>query len=281
MPRFLKLVQLLILVLVPLAFLVSRGQGSKTLLVAYYDVGQGDAIFIRTPSEYDILIDGGPDNAVLAELAHDLPLNDRTLDLVVLTHPHADHLTGLLSVLDRYHVGRIIESGVSYSTATYTEWHSAMSDKEIPITIALAGQAIDLPDGTHIEILAPRESMEGQSISNINNASVVMRLTYGGTSFLFTGDAETDVLDDIAATHTVTATVWKVSHHGSRNGIDDSFLNAVDPHYAVISVGEGNRYDHPHPEALAILAAHNIETYRTDQNGTIRMRSDGTTLTIK
>lgn len=250
------------------------------LKVSFLDVGQGDAIYIRTPAGQDILIDGGPSPQRLAqELGKQLPFWNRTIELMVVTHADADHLTGLVEALKRYKVNQIIYSGVDTDTQLYEEWLRIIEEKHIPYTAVTAGQSIKLEGGLEIEVLNPF----GGSDDDTNAASVVINLDYRDISFLFTGDLTVEAeLELIYRRLLPDTTVLKVAHHGSGGSTGSAFLSVNRPELAVIQVGQNN-YGHPKTEVVASLELWCIEdgVYRTDLAGTIVFVTDGRTLWLK
>lgn len=246
------------------------------MLVHFFDIGQGDAIFIESPSGNQILIDGGPDNAILAKLGGVMPFWDHSLDAVILSHPHADHLDGLVEVLKRYDIGMVVESGVSHSIPEYAEWHNLLREKNVPVVIAEAGQKIDAGRGVMLDILSPFENFEGASPKNVHDATVVTRLVYASTSILLMGDAEEKLEYRLLYSGTfVNSDVLKVGHHGSKTSTSEGFLQAVSPKIAIIQVGRKNRYGHPKQEVLTRLASFGSRIFRTDLDGDILLQSDG------
>jgi competence protein ComEC len=255
------------------------------LHVSFLDVGQGDAILIQTPSGQDILIDGGPDSQrINLELSERLPFWDRTIDLVVCTQPHADHVTGLIDVLQRYKVKQVLDPGVSYDSAIYQEWLRLIEDKEIEYGIAWSGQEIDLGNGIKIEVLNPPESLWEGTSDDVDNNGVVLRLSWGQVSFLLTADIRAEAeFELIGQRANLRSTVLKVAHHGSETSTSQQFLAAVDPQVAVVSVGEGNPFGHPSSEVRGRLIDRLGEDngYRTDEDGTIEFITDGETLWVE
>ncbi len=244
------------------------------LEVHFFDVGQGDAIFIETPNGQQVLIDGGPDKTVLEKLSQVMPFYDRKIDLLILTHPDADHITGLVSVLEYYNIGRILFSGLTKDTAIYQKWQDLIEDKEIPLTVAQAGQQIILQEGIVMKILWPDQSLLESFSEPCNNVSIVGQLIYGRTEFLLTGDIEKKVESHLLKENwPLESDILKVAHHGSKTSSSYDFLKAVNPQIAVISVGEKNRYKHPHEEVLERLK--DILVYRTDDYGDIEIMTDG------
>jgi competence protein ComEC len=255
------------------------------LHVSFLDVGQGDAILIQTPSGKDILIDGGPDlQKISLELSEKLPFWDRTLDLVVCTQPQADHVTGLVDVLQRYKVKQVLEPGVSYNSSIYQEWLSVVEDKGIEYNIARAGQEIDLGNGIELEVLNPPESLFEETSHDVDNNGVVLRLTWGKVGFLFTADIREEAeFELIGQRANLRSTVLKVAHHGSSTSTSRQFLAAVDPEVTVICVGAYNPFGHPSPEVVERLIDRLGEdnVYRTDEDGTIEFITDGERLWVR
>ncbi|MCL5407214.1 MAG: MBL fold metallo-hydrolase [Patescibacteria group bacterium] len=251
----------------------SRPQASSDLKVYFLNVGQGDAEYIKTPSGQDILIDGGPDTSVLNELGKVMDFGDREINLVILSHPHADHLTGLLEVINRFKVDEVWETGVEYPSSTYDLWRQEIFARKIPDKIVKAGDSKDFGE-TKIKILYPLSPLQNSKIDNLNNASVVNRLDYKKFSVLFMGDLEKDFQTKIL-NENLFATVLKVAHHGSSNGLSENLLKVVRPALAIIEVGKDNTYGHPASSIINLLKKYAVRIYRTDQNGTIEIDSDG------
>ena len=244
------------------------------------DVGQGDAIFIETPRKAQVLIDGGPDMKVLGQLSAVMPFYDRSIDLLILTHPQEDHMFGLVEVLKRYKVGRVLMTGVNYSSKTYQEFKRVIKDKNIPVVIARAGQRVNLGGDGAIDILYPQENFSGVDFpGDVNDSSVAALLRFGGKKFLTMGDAGIKEEIDIINSGQADIDVLKVSHHGSRFSTSALFLEKTTPEIALISAGARNPYGHPHKETLERLG--NIPLYRTDWQGRIAVITDGKSLTIK
>ncbi|MCC6290712.1 MBL fold metallo-hydrolase [Candidatus Nomurabacteria bacterium] len=244
--------------------------------LAVLDVGQGDSIFIEDTAGHQILVDGGPDQSVLAELPKLMSVFDRSIDLLVLTHPHADHLTGLVEILKRYRVSGVLEAGAIYDSAIYDEWHRLLKEKNIPVVVARRGERVILADNSRLEVLAPSVSWQDRGAKNIHDSMVVTRLIVASSSVaLLTGDMESDLEDRLLSDGTnLSAQILKVGHHGSKTSTGGSFLRAVAPKFAVISVARENRYGHPHPQTLGVLQNFGVEILRTDELGTITFRID-------
>ncbi|MDO8529875.1 MAG: ComEC/Rec2 family competence protein [bacterium] len=259
--------------------------GPHYLKVNVLGIGQGDSIFIETPARHQIVIDGGPDSLVLGKLQQRLPFWDRSLDLVILTHPDKDHVMGLLSVLQKYKVDYILWTGIIRNGETYQEWLKLVSETEkkgTRVIKANAGQKI-VSGEVVIETLHPLEDVAGQDFKEeSNDSSIFSRLVYGSRSFLFTGDASSKVESKLISQGIdVDSDVLKVGHHGSRFSTSDAFLQAVSPDIAVISAGKKNSYGHPTPEVLQRLEKFGITVFRTDKDGDVEIISDGTNINIK
>jgi competence protein ComEC len=243
------------------------------------------AMLIQTPNGQDILIDGGPDpQKINLELSEKLPFWDRTIDLVVCTQPQADHITGLVDVLQRYKVKQVLDPGVPCDSAIYQEWLKVVEDEGVEYNIARAGQEIDLGNGIKIEVLNPPESLWEGTSDDIDNNGVVLRLSWGQVSFLFTADIRKEgEFELIGQRANLKSTVLKVAHHGSKTSTASQFLAAVDPEVAVISVGEDNPFGHPSPEVVERLIDRLGEDniYRTDADGTIEFITDGEKLWMR
>jgi len=255
------------------AFTVASSTPGRLKLV-FFDVGQGDAALIITPGGQDILVDGGPDNKVVQKLGEYLPYTDRKIEYVILTHPHADHLVGLVETLKRYEVGRILMTGVVYSTAEYEKFLELAEEKNIPIDIIEQPETIAI-DGVDLAILAPQISWNGRTIANLNNSSIAFKLVYGSSSALYMGDLEDEESLLGRSSSTLTAEVLKVGHHGSANANDRKFLAAVSPKFAIISVGAGNTYGLPSYRTIFYLKQLSTRIFRTDEDGDIGLTSDG------
>lgn len=246
---------------------VFDSNGTGTFKVSFFDVGQGDSIFIETPKKHQILIDGGPGSAVLEKLANEMPFWDRTIDLIILTHPEKDHLAGLLEVLKSYKVENILWTGIVRDTAEWELWQKQISEEGASIKIARAGQRVSADKAT-LEILFPFESLEGLEFKDSNNTSIVSRLVLKENSFLFTGDIhESAEKKLLASVINLDTDVLKVSHHGSKTSTSEEFIEKISPEIAVISLAKNNPYGHPAKETLNRLK--DIKILRTDLLGDI------------
>ncbi len=253
------------------------------LFVDIFDIGQGDSIFIEAPNGNQVLVDGGPSSAVLSKLGRVMPLWDRSIDVLLLTHPHADHVDGLLEVLKRYDIGMVIESGVNHSIPEYETWHALLREKHVPVMIAHEGERLVLDSNITLDILMPLagEDFKGKTVKNVHEGNVASRLRYGNEAILLTGDMESRLeYQLIESGEDIRAQILKVGHHGSKTSTSEVLLTAVQPETAVISVGARNRYGHPAQVVLDRLAQFGVRTFRTDRDGDIAIIMSSTTYQI-
>lgn len=256
----------------------AASQPDNQLHIAFLNVGQGDATFIQTPSGHQILIDGGFYPSVLDDqLGRQMPFWDKRIDLVIATHPDADHVSGLVNVFEHYQVDQLLTDGEGMGESViYDAVLTAAADNGATIRPALAGEVIDLGDGVMLEVLHPGSELD---LENRNENSVSMRLVYKDFTYLFTGDAEQMAEKEMLANgRSLQATVFKAGHHGSNSSSSAAFLAAVQPHMIIISSGIDNRFGHPHPDMLQRATAIGAAVLRTDQLGTIRLTTDGQTM---
>ena len=251
-----------------------RAPPTGKLEVHFIDVGQGDSILIKTP-EKNILIDGGDRGNTAVNYLKNQGVS--SLDLVIGTHPHADHIGGLINVMQVIPVKEIIDPGVLHTTITFEDYLDIIDEKNIKYTEGRAGMERDLGGGATMQIIHPTSP----SSDHLNNASIVCRITFGEISFMFTGDAEREAESQILKKgHELKSDILKVGHHGSSTSTTSSFLNAVSPSTAVILCGQGNQYGHPHEETLSKLTAAGVDIYRTDKHGTTVITTDGVTYDV-
>jgi len=252
------------------------------LQVYALDVGQGDSHLIISPDGKSVLIDAGPPQAGDEVVAALKKRNIKSLDLAVATHPHADHIGGMRAVLENVEVKNFLDSGrKDYASKEYERLLRVLDEKKIKFIEAKKGMKFDLDSGVRLETLNPQgdgqwilKVRSGGSVENAN--SVVLRLSYGNFSMLFTGDAETETEELMMKSgEPLRAQVLKVGHHGSRYATSGKFLEAVAPEVAIISCGAGNRYDHPAQATLDRLQRAGAKIYRTDLNGDIAIMTDG------
>ncbi len=268
---------IMILIAVVVWYAVLREDRRGFLFVDFLDVGQGDAIYIEAPNGNQILIDSGANKAILQELAKVMPFYDRSIDLVIATHPDLDHIGGFPEVFKRFKIGRFIESGVSCNTSVCEELDLVITRDGISRGLARRGMKINLDKNIYLLILFPDRDV---SKVDSNDGSIVAKLVYGNNSFLLTGDSPQKIEQYLVSLDSkeIDADVLKVGHHGSKNSTSENFLGYVSPDYAVISAGKGNNYGHPHQEVLDLLKRFEIQILRTDELGAIRFKSDGETI---
>ncbi len=246
----------------------------------FLDVGQGDSVFLQAKNGSQVLLDGGPDKTVLRRLGEVMPFYDRSIDALILSHPHADHLDGLIEVLERYEVEMVIEPCLDTGEADYKEWENLIEEKNIKRICAKAGERVNLGDGAYFDILLPVGGVEERSP---HEAMLVSRFVYGKNSFMLTGDMESSLENYLVYTErgNLKSDVLKVGHHGSDTSTSESFLGYVSPEYAVISVGEDNKFGHPRREVLDRLNRFGASIFRTDEDGTVKIFSDGEKISVK
>ena len=271
-----KLCVLLILLLgVGLVFFFAFRSQNRPLRVAFLDIGQGDAIFIESPTGNQIIFDGGPGGALVSQVSKQMSLFDRSIDMIVVTNPDRDHFEGFIPLLSRYSVAAVLEPGVSADeNAVYAELHRVVAAQSIPIIEARTGQKIMLGGGAYIEVLFPDRDIEDVSH---NDGSLIARLVYGETSVLLTGDTTKNIENYLVSKYptSLDSDILKVAHHGSETSTGDEFVKAVSPDIAVISAGKGNSYGHPRVVTLETLQNNKVETLVTMHEGTIVFESDG------
>lgn len=259
---------------------VYHKQPSNILSVYFLDIGQGDAVLIDSPEHKRMLIDGGKNRAVLSELGKIMPFADTRLDVVLETHPDADHIGGLPEAVSRYDVGLFVEPGVESDNTIDDELERRIEQENIPKLLARRGMVVNFGDGAKLQILFPN-----QNVSNweTNRASIVAKLIYGDKSFLLTGDSPIQIENVLISLdpEILDVDVLKAGHHGSRTSTSLSFAKATSPEYAVISAGKDNSYGHPHKEVLDILREVGAKVVSTINLGTIKFETDGKTLELK
>ena len=261
-------------------YAVIRESRNGLLTVSFLDIGQGDSIFIDAPSGRQVLIDGGANGIVLRRLSEVMPWYDRTIDVVIPTHPDADHIGVLIDVLPRYKVGTIIHSDVEGDTATAKALVEGMAREGARQVIVRRGQIINLGGGAYLEVLSPDRSVKNV---DTNTGCVVTRLVYGKTSFMLSCDVPQGIENYLVRLDAgdLRSDVLKAGHHGSRTSSSELFVGFVNPTYAVFSRGCKNKYGHPHKEVVELFARLGIPTLDTCKDGTISFVSDGDTVVKK
>jgi competence protein ComEC len=266
-----------LVVFAALLYFCLAGLPDGRLHVYMLNVGQGDSLLIRSPAGGYTLVDGGPDDSVMRELSAVMPFYDHTIDTVILTHPHPDHVNGLVEVLKRYRVRQVIMTGISYNYAGYTAFMEELERERIRVFFA---NGSDFRTGALVfDFLFPFKTIQGQTFANANNSSIVFRLIYGKTVIYFAGDCELECEGKIMESgQDLSADILKVGHHGSRTASSEPLLDLVRPLEALISCGAGNSYKHPHAETIEKLQARGMRVYRTDIDGRVEVASDGINL---
>ena len=251
--------------------------GDGLLHVVFFDIGQGDSIFIESPTGTQVLVDGGPDSTVLRRLAKYMSYFDRTIDMIVPTHPDSDHVSGLIDVLDRYQVDHILMTENTSDTATFKRLQDAIAEEGAPITTARTNEVFALGGGVTLRVLSPAINPSGW---DTNRSSIVLQLQYGSSTVMLTGDAPAAIEQQLVSVFgdELKSSVLKPGHHGSRTATSEAFVQAVDPTYAVISAGAHNRYGHPTQEVMDRLWAHHVTVYSTIDDGSVEFVSDGHTI---
>jgi competence protein ComEC len=259
----------------------------KKLHIIICDVGQGDAILIRTPQGSDILIDGGPDDSVLNCLGKHLPFWDKDLELVMLSHPHADHFTGLFSVLRNYEIRSFVSEDLINKTAGFNALIDRIKTQKIPIRFVFAEDRFILKGNIVLKIVGPtqefvHQTSPGGAIGESNElGSLESFLVYENFSMLFTGDSQVLELQEALEFIDANISVFQVPHHGSKFGLTSEILDILNPKMAVISVGKNNKYGHPTTFILDLLKSKNIKIFRTDEVGDIEIVSDGKSFFVR
>ncbi|MCI6107588.1 MAG: MBL fold metallo-hydrolase [Tenericutes bacterium] len=245
----------------------------ERLEVTFIDVGQADSILLENEGNY-MLVDAGNNEDGPKLVNYFKNQNIHQFDYVIGTHPHEDHIGGLDNIIEDFDINTFYMPDVITTTKTFEDVLDALGEKNMTLSIPKTNATFKLGDAT-VKVLYVGTEDE----SDLNDTSIVLKVTYQNVSFLLTGDASTKVEEKLNPAD-LESTVLKVGHHGSSTATNEKFLNTVNPKYAIISVGENNQYEHPHTTVLNTLAAHNITTYRTDQDGTIKVITDGTNIEI-
>lgn len=244
----------------------------KRFEVIFFDIGQGDSALINLPGNNEIIIDGGPDKSVIYKLGKYLPVYNRDIELMILTHPHADHVAGLVEVLNRYKVKKVMYTGVEYNSSIYYEFINTIKDKGIEILKPEDIDKIELDKDVFLELIYPWEDFEGQSFNDVNDSSIVFKLNTLDKDFLFTGDISVSVEKEIVENVDnlkLKADILKVAHQGSSTSSFEEFVRVINPSFSAISVGENN-FGHPSLRVIRRLERIGSEVLRTDQEGDIR-----------
>ncbi len=266
---------ILVLSLLLLVIFKNNSQTTK-LKVVFFDVGQGDAIWIETSEGVQVLIDAGRDRSALRALSREMSFFDRSIDMVVATHEDADHVGGLPEIFDRYDVDTFVRTENQGDGTSARDIDSIGQSTETEIIYARSGMSFSLGDGIFLSVLFPDRDPEGLET---NTSSIVMKLMYGSSEFLLTGDSPDEIEKYlVAGAADLASDVLKLGHHGSKTSTSEEFLRHVNPVYAVVSAGKDNSYGHPHPEVTQRVAALGVELLSTAEEGSIVFLTDGVTL---
>lgn len=262
-------------------FLYYSEKNQEKLLVSFIDCGQADCIFIKTPQGQQIIIDFG-DNKGLKDLSQKIPWWRKTIDLMIITHPHDDHIAGMANIIKKYQVNNIMYTGVIGDSPIYTDLLDLIKQENIPLIVPNKDQIISLGDDCALKIIFPWENLMNKEVANLNNSSIVSQLKCQGSSFLFMGDAELEVEQEILNKNIeLKSDILKVGHHGSITSSQQEFLEKVNPQIAIIMVGENNKFNHPSLRTVKKLERINSQIFRTDIEGTIDIINEGQGLEIK
>ena len=252
---------------------------SQNLEITFLDVGQGDAILVKTPQNQKILIDAGPAGKILPPLSEELSFFERKIDLAIITHPDTDHIAGFTEILKRFDVENILLTGVEHETEWYAEILRQIDKQQIPII--LADSRNDLKFGEVIfDIFWPEKNLTGKFVEDANAASISLRIIFGETAMILTGDLDVDSEKEILQTsQNLAAQVLKLGHHGSKTSSSAEFITAVNPKIVMISAGAENRFGHPNPEVLERVK--NLQILETAKKGSVKLISDGVVWRVK
>lgn len=254
------------------------------LRVTYFDVGQGDGALIQLPDNLDILVDGGPDRGVVQKVGGKLPFFNQEIELIILTHPHEDHIVGALEAMKRFKVDQVWYTGVKYPSSSYKEFLDLVKAKNILLKIIDHRQTVQLEGfkaggGAAINIIYPNKSVVEEK--NVNDSSIIFQFVYGKKKFLFTGDAGTKIEQSLLDENIdLSDSILKVAHHGSDDASLEAFLLQISPEYAIISLSKNNTFRHPREVILKRLERIGSSILRTDQLGDIVFESDGSNLNL-
>lgn len=267
------------IVCVSLVLLTYKASPQK-LKVSFLDIGQGDSILVQTPGGHTMMIDGGPSNVVLTRMSEQMNYFNHDIDVVISTHPDADHVTGLIPVLEKYDVQKVIVSGEESDTEVFKDLTQHVIAEPTEVHVGNVGDVIDFQDGVTATVLHP---YRGEHFKDTNSASVSVIVKYGEESFLLTGDLPSDKESLLLSSKLLSKNiiVYKAGHHGSKYSSGEQLLTYIKPEYTVISAGKDNKYGHPNPEALERLTKYSKEILSTIDRGTISFVTDGKIMEVE
>ena len=276
----LRIVYFLIPIVILLGIILIHQKKETLLEISYIDIGQGSAAYIKTPKGFDILVDAGKNNLILEKLKQKMSFFDKKINYMIATHLDLDHIGGFKYVLDKYYFDKFLYNGKEREIFFFNEIKNRIK-KNGTLSKVSSGNKIIFPSGAYIEILYPNKNID--KVEDQNNLSIVFKLTYGDTSFLFTGDVSKYIENLLVKEYgnKLNSDILLVSHHGSNTSSDPTFLDIVDPEFAVISAGKNNTYGHPHKDVIKSFKDRNIKILETSILGDIDVYSDSTKLIFK
>ncbi len=262
-------------------YYTSHAQSDFLLHVKFYDIGQGDSYMITTYQGNQILVDGGPGKSIVELLSQDMPFYDNTIEMMILTHAHLDHMEGLISVLGKYEVKKILLPHVEYKSDLYDEFLSAVDTEHAEVVYAAQGQRIWLDEATVLDVLYPisQDAAHPKKSDDLNDTSIVAELTFGKTKLLLMGDAGKEIEAELLPKFDLDVDLLKVGHHGSKHSTSPELLLEATPEFAVIQYGK-NKYGHPTPETVDLLKKDNIKVFDTFGHN-LEFVSDGATIQMR
>ncbi|MEK7103735.1 MAG: MBL fold metallo-hydrolase [Patescibacteria group bacterium] len=262
-------------------YFVGHARDDVPLTFSVLGIGQGDSLLIQGPNDQQILVDAGPDRSILSKLGQYMPFYDHDIELVILSHPHLDHYGGLHEVLNRYTVHRLYITGVVQKSKDYKDLLDQAKAKGVQIEEVWRGKTVDIGADIHLSVLAPITSLHDVKVADLNESSIVAKLSYKQSSFLLTGDATDKEEKSLMATNDdLSADVLKVAHHGSEYSTSNTWLEAVHPKVGVISAGLHNKFGHPNERLLKRFEHHDVQLFRTDLDGDVIFKTDGDTIDV-
>ncbi|HNV96729.1 MAG TPA: MBL fold metallo-hydrolase [bacterium] len=267
-----KIIFIIIIVLI-LGFYYTYEKNDKLLNIIFIDVGQGDAILIKTQTGKNILIDGGPDSDLPEKINKFIAYRNNKIDLIIITHPHKDHYYGLIPIIKKYKTQKIIYSGIDVNLSDYNYMKKIINDYNLEITKPKLGDRYEIDENLYLSIIYMPKT---KTVENLNDASVSIKLTYKNFDAIFNGDASCEIENIILKDNTnLKSEIFKASHHGSKYSNCDNLLNTIKPEITIIQSGSDNKFGHPHKEALDRIIKNGSKILRNDELGNIIIKSDG------
>lgn len=254
-------------------------QQEKNFHVVFFDIGQGDATLLQTPLGKNILIDGGPDKTLLYKLGRYLPWWKKDIDMIIISHPHADHIIGIIEAIKRFKVHAVLMTDAEINTPEFAELKNIFKKNKVTIDILQSRRSLDIEDNVHFEFLHPEKSAKNVSEKDINNTSILLRVSYKKSSILFTGDLEERGQKE-NLNESIDSDILKVPHQGSKDSLDEEFIKKVSPFYSIIFVGKNN-YGHPSQRVVEAHQGQGSKVLITQKIGDMHFVSDGTKFFLK